>query len=40
VYARQSGGDGVFIGSALIRLYDKPDEMMQKIRDFKSAAVQ
>ena len=40
VYARESGGDGVFIGSALIRLYDKPDEMMQKIRDFKAAATE
>ncbi len=40
IYAREAGGDGIFIGSALIRLYDKPDEMMQKIRDFRHAATQ
>lgn len=37
-YAKAAGGDGVFIGSALIRQYDRPEEMMKTIAEFKAAA--
>lgn len=36
-YAKASGGDGVFIGSALIRLYDEPEKLRQTIAEFKAA---
>ena len=37
-YAKAAGGDGVFIGSALIRQYNKPEEMMKTIAEFREAA--
>ncbi len=37
-YAKRSGGDGVFVGSTLIRQYDTPETMMATIREFKKAA--
>lgn len=39
-YAKQSGGDGVFVGSTLIKQYDSPEKMMDTIRQFKQAATQ
>ncbi len=38
VYAKDAGGDGVFIGSALIKQYGDPEAMMKTIREFKIAA--
>ena len=38
VYAKEAGGDGVFIGSTLIKLYDRPEEMKKTIAQFKAAA--
>ena len=38
IYARRAGGDGVFIGSTLIKLYDRPEEMKKTIAEFKAAA--
>ena len=38
IYAKEAGGDGVFIGSTLIKLYDKPEEMKKTIAAFKKAA--
>ncbi len=38
IYAKEAGGDGVFIGSALIKQYDKPEEMKKTIAAFKAAA--
>ena len=38
IYAKEAGGDGVFIGSTLIKLYDRPEEMKKTIAEFKKAA--
>ncbi len=32
-----AGGDGIFMGSALIRQYDQPEKMMETIQKFKVA---
>lgn len=34
---KQSGGDGAFVGSTVLKLYDKPDELKAAIRGFKQA---
>lgn len=39
-YAKKCGGDGVFIGSALIELYDDPEKLRAYIADFKKAALE
>lgn len=34
--AKESGADGIFVGSAILKLQDDIDAMSQKIRDFKA----
>ncbi|WP_101696312.1 tryptophan synthase subunit alpha [Clostridium minihomine] len=34
---KQSGGDGAFVGSTVLKLYDKPEELKATIRAFKKA---
>ncbi len=37
-YAKNAGGDGVFIGSTLIKQYDNPEKLKKTISEFKAAA--
>lgn len=39
-YAKDAGGDGVFVGSTLIKQYDNPEAMMDTIREFKRVAAE
>lgn len=34
---KQSGGDGAFVGSTVLKLYDKPEELKTAIQAFKAA---
>ena len=38
IYAKEAGGDGVFIGSTLIKQYDDPEKLKKTIAEFKAAA--
>ncbi len=35
---RKAGGNGFFVGSSIIKLYDKPDELVALIREYKNAS--
>ncbi|QTQ12983.1 tryptophan synthase subunit alpha [Treponema parvum] len=35
---KRAGGDGFFVGSSIIKLYDKPEELVALIREYKNAA--
>ncbi len=34
--AKEAGADGVFVGSAILKLYDDKEALVQKIREFKA----
>ena len=34
---KAAGGDGFFVGSSIIKLYEKPDELVKLIQEYKQA---
>lgn len=40
VKVREAGGNGFFVGSSIIKLYDKPDELVALIKEYKKASQQ